>query len=191
MCQLIEDNVITDPITCRDVDSQLLSNNCASVTRAHIESITSLRVDEELDDILADDFSDFINLGDLFINDLNVKELRTNVFQDLSILALLDLSGNNLTTVHADFFSSLSGLVVLDLSDNDFDNLPVGVFSSLSSLRVLYLDSNNLGGINLNDFYSNLNGLEELDLTDNPSLTQANVAVIEAALPNNCEFVHD
>ena len=189
ICTLIESGIISNPTTCRDVNSRILPSYCSGVTRDHVEDITGLRVDDELNGILPDDFTNFVNLSELFINDLDMDNLNTNVFSDLSRLVFLSLSGNNLKTITADVFSSLSNLEILDLSDNDFDNLPQGVFASLSHLRVLYLDSNNLGGSSLNDFYSGLSQLEELDLSEN-QLTLTNEQNISTALPN-CTIFFD
>ena len=80
----------------------------------------------------------------LYLENMNLTELPSGVFDGLEHLRGLYLKGNCLRTLPEGLFRNLSNLSELHLQSNCLRTLPEGLFQNLSGLRYLYLQNNGL-----------------------------------------------
>ena len=129
-------------------------SDCAHVTGAHLEGITSLDLapetaHDESTAIRSLKAGDFAGLSSLTHLDLGsgsgyITTIPANAFSGLSSLRTLNLNSHGqLTTISSNAFSGLSSLINLDLSYNQrLTTLNPGMLSGLSSLHTFNLAGN-------------------------------------------------
>ncbi|XP_078583270.1 uncharacterized protein LOC144865985 [Branchiostoma floridae x Branchiostoma japonicum] len=108
------------PEHCRCLD--ILSVHCFHANISKIPSDTRL----------------FLMLG------TDLKEVRKDLFKDLTNLEELDLDNNQITDIEVGAFEDLSKLRLLFLYRNALEKLQPGVFKGMINLQMIYLSSNNI-----------------------------------------------
>ncbi len=105
-------------------------SDCADITLAHLEAITSLD-----------------------LSDKGISALQSGDFAGFASLRELDLSDNRLETLPEDIFHGLVDLQWLYLYDNHLASSPVDIFDGLANLEELYLDRRHLETLPPNVFH--------------------------------------
>ncbi|KAM4728104.1 uncharacterized protein FYW61_011246 [Anableps anableps] len=116
-----------------------------------------------LDHFYLGTFSKQEKLTKLLLNYNSLKTILPGMFDSLKQLEVLQMKGNMLSDLPPFLFQNLSLLRVLDLSKNKLQEVTGETFSGLASLEILKL-SNNLISILTSDMFHNISQLTELHL---------------------------
>lgn len=131
-----------------------------------ISAITSLDLsDNNVSYIQRTDLKNLVNLIQLNLsrNPLFEKmEMHVDLFQDTTLLKVLNLSFTSIKTLRAGVFSQTLLLEVLDLNSNKLTYLPNFIFHHLKFLKELHLRDNRLSS-----FFYDGSTLNKLDLNGN------------------------
>ena len=101
--------------------------------------------------------------GTLSLQSAGITKLKSEDFQGLSNLEMLDLRQNELTALPGGVFHNLFRLEWLSLAGNDLSELPSGGFGGLANLKTLILRENEFGELP-DGAFDGLTSLEYLDL---------------------------
>ena len=141
--------------------------DCANVSSADLEEITSLRLSKAgITALKVNDFQGLTSLDDLELLNNPLRSLPVGVFDGLTALFSLELYNNSLSSLPVGVFNELGALYVLDLEGNSLSSLSVGVFNGLSALEHLMLEENSLRSLPV-DAFAELSSLRILELNDN------------------------
>ena len=147
--------------------AQVTASNCAAVTTAMLNAITTLDLaSDSISALKAGDFADLTALDDLDLSGNSLTTLPAGLFTGLTDLDDLDLSGNSLTALTASGFTGLTALTDLNLSGNGMTTLPASLFSNVTALTTLNLSGNQLAAPTAGIF-TGLTALTDLDLSGN------------------------
>ena len=105
------------------------------------------------------------NVRKLYINDIGMFKLKSELMNSFPHLTGLYAAYNNIFRVPTDILTTLPHLQVLDLSENNISILPE-IFSHQRYLQVLNLSNNKIGAVRTEQF-SGLSSLSTLDLSRN------------------------
>lgn len=100
---------------------------------------------------------------------------------DRTDVVSLDLSNNQLSGALPAEIRHMTGLKVLDVSNNRMTGIPAEI-GQLKNLRALNYNNNRLSGLPME--LGNLTQLQILDLSGNQNLSQRDLGLIRAKLPN-------
>ena len=93
---------------------------------------------------IADDcFHNTPDMQILRLSGTNIKELRANMFMNITRVYRLLISKTQLSKVHPNLFVNLTNIRDLDLSDNQLTSLPSDVFASIPYTPSLHIDLRN------------------------------------------------
>lgn len=141
--------------------------------------------------IIAQLFSTFLNVLDIFISNGGLTRIQTNAFLHARTLNSALITGNaQLKEIHANAFSGAFNLRTLDFFANSIETIHVEAFTHLPSLFQLYLERNQLRELHP-DVFRPLTALESLFLTDNRletldgRLLENNPLVLRLEIPRN------
>lgn len=118
-------------------------------------------------DLATLDFSLFIELGELILQNNNIEVIRSRKFIPLTNLYKLDLRYNKLKTIEAGAFAGLQQVNSLMLDGNPtLEEIHSGAFVGLITLREMSINNTRLRKIEKNLFLQ-MNSLRTLKLSDN------------------------
>ena len=112
------------------------------------------------------------NTTDLDLSDNSLFELKTRLFNNLSVCEFLDLSFNHLHVIHEGAFQGLHSLNVLNISFNRLSDLDFSInqIQDLNSLTILDLSHNRIWYLHGGSLF-NLPEVERIILDDNQLFT--------------------
>ena len=165
--------------------------DCGSLTPAELAQVKTLKLsnptvkDGDLDDLTGLDkfqltcngnglrnlpsnvFDDLTNLQYLYLGNCNgLRSLPSGVFDNLTDLRELAMHSGSLRSLPPGVFDNLTSLTSLFLFQNNLTSLPSGVFDNLTNLTTLWLFENNLTSLP-SGVFDNLTNLTTLSLHDN------------------------
>ncbi|GBP43493.1 Toll-like receptor 7 [Eumeta japonica] len=144
-----------------------LSKRCGSTIQTidlSYNEIISLPTDSEIIHLR--------RLSQLYLQNNNITELASDIFNDLLALKVLNLSNNGISFIPSTLFSSTKEIREIYLHNNMLESLPNQIFNELQQLLVLDLSFNKLSSENIKeDTFTGLIRLIVLDLSHN-SLTR-------------------
>lgn len=108
----------------------------------------------------------FANLLTLRLDDIAIKEIEPNNFENITRLEHLFLSLNEIQTIPSSIFMHLPILRVADLSFNKISSIEKGAFAECIALQKLQLNGNKLKTIET-EWFERMRNLNYLDLSDN------------------------
>ncbi|XP_078602449.1 uncharacterized protein LOC144876732 [Branchiostoma floridae x Branchiostoma japonicum] len=103
-----------------------------------------LLYDNPIANIRPNQFYNMSQLEELYLNDMLLDVLDSDIFKDLTSLIKLDMSSNYFKSIPPTLFRKLRRLEYLDLSFNQLSYLPQQAFQTLHSLRTVRLGENPL-----------------------------------------------
>lgn len=119
-----------------------------------------------LDELPLGMFKNFANIKTVYVWNIQLKELRNEVFQNANHLTAFDASKNSVQKLNQNTFSLATKLNQIDLSKNLIESMDVDAFSGLEKLNVLNLENNKLRFIPANGF-AQLTQLKTIRLSHN------------------------
>lgn len=124
-------------------------------------------VNSSLDEIPSSIFSTMrSNISQLYVNSVNLKELKRVSILFGQNLEKVSLARNSLSGIFETIFYDSCNLKELDLSDNQLEKFLSNAFEKLSSLEKLDLSGNNIYNIPF-ELFQNLNNLVNLNMRHN------------------------
>lgn len=131
----------------------------------------------------------FPNLRYLYLEKLNIEEVKQDAFDACLELNFLALTNNKIKSFHPYTFKNVQKLFELEIDNNHISKLPNGLFSNASSLAYLLIEENNLTEFSP-EIVRNAENLDGLYLRSN-DLSDIDVEKIVADLPGLKKFYLD
>ncbi|XP_070492353.1 uncharacterized protein [Chironomus tepperi] len=165
-------NLVT--LTSLDIhDTKLETSSLASLTIIFEALINLQKLDISSNSIGAVDslFSKNVNLLDLNINNIKLKQLKDTAFTTLTKLQNLTISGNEIDEFPSNLFEKTTELKRLILKENKFVTLNASAFTTLKNLEVLDFTSNKINKIE-KTFFDQLTSLKEVRFASNECINE-------------------
>nr|XP_054767184.1 toll-like receptor Tollo [Lytechinus pictus] len=137
-----------------------------AATYVELPRLQKLSFYDESVEISSNAFLPLERLKFLYLANLHIEYLHSEVFRGLTHLRVLSLWDNDLRELPDGIFLDLQDLQTLSIANNSLVHISRDLLKPLEFLNILYLNGNNISFIH-NDAFRPLRSLEEVDLSYN------------------------